>query len=109
MRPFLIQQAIRNFRDFLSIIFRLPQYLKLSWRLMKDPGVPRLLKLMVVAAILYAVSPLDLIPEAFVPHIGFGEDIVILLLALRTLIRSSPKEIVKRHANEISQSRGQKA
>ncbi len=109
MRPFLLQQAIRNFRDFLSIILRLPQYIRLSWRLMKDPGVPRYLKLIVVGAVLYAASPLDLIPEAFVLHLGFGEDIIIFLLALRTLIRSSPKEVVTRHANEIAESRRQKA
>ncbi len=105
MRPFLIQQAIRNFRDFLSIVLRLPQYLRLSWRLMKDPGVSRVLKLIVVAAILYGVSPLDLIPEAFIPPLGFAEDVILLLLALRMLIRLSPKEIVTRHAREISASK----
>ncbi len=85
-----------------SILIRLPQYLKLSWRLMTDPGVPWYLKLIVAAAVLYVISPFDLIPEGFLPHIGFGEDFFLFILSIWNLIRKTPEEIVTKHAQEIA-------
>lgn len=81
---------------------RLPQYLKLSWRLMTDPGVPWYLKLIVAAAVFYVISPFDLISEAFLPYIGLGEDFLFFILSIRNLIRKTPEEIVTKHAREIS-------
>ena len=85
-----------------SILTHLPRYLRLSWRLMWDSRVPLYLKLIVFAAVLYGLSPLDLIPEAFVPHIGFGEDFLFFLFSIRYLIRKSPEEVVTQHAREIT-------
>ncbi len=85
-----------------SILIRLPKYLRLSWRLMVDSRVPWYLKLIVVAAVLYVLSPFDLIPEAFVPHFGLGEDLFIFLLSIRNLIRKTPEKIVTKHAREIA-------
>ena len=90
-------------RGILSILFRLPKYLRLSWRLMKDPHVPWYSKLIVLLIVLYAVSPVDLIPEYLLPHLGFGDDLLFFLLSIQQLIRSSPKDIVVRHAREIAQ------
>lgn len=73
---------------------------------MMDPGTPRVLKLVVVATVIYGLSPLDLIPEAFLPHIGFGDDILLFFLSLRNLIRNSPPEVVTRHAREIARTDG---
>jgi uncharacterized membrane protein YkvA (DUF1232 family) len=80
----------------------LPHYLRLAWRLMKDSRVPWRLKLFVVFAVLYGISPLDLLPEAINPLVGFGEDFLILLISLWSLIRNSPPEVVKQHAREIT-------
>ena len=98
-----------------SILTHLPRYLRLSWRLMWDSRVPLHLKLIVLAAVLYGLSPLDLIPEAFVPHLGLGEDFFLFLLSIWYLIRKSPEEVVTHHAREITrggrggQSGGEKA
>ena len=85
-----------------SILRHLPKYLRLSWRLMRDPGVPWYLKLIVIGAILYGLLPIDLLPEAFFPPLGYGEDALFFLLAIRNLIWGSPKEIVTRHARQIA-------
>ena len=90
-------------RGIISILFRLPKYLRLSWRLMKDPQVPWYSKLIVMFVILYVISPVDLIPEYLLPHLGFGDDLLFILLSIQQLIRSSPKEIVTRHAKEIAE------
>jgi uncharacterized membrane protein YkvA (DUF1232 family) len=90
-------------RGLLSILARLPQYIRLSWRLLWDSRVPLRHKLLVFAAVAYGISPLDFIPEAFVPHFGLGEDAGIILLSLWYLIRKSPPEIVTEHARNIAE------
>ena len=92
-------------RGIFSILFRLPQYIRLSWRLMKDPRVPWYAKLLVYLIILYGISPVDLLPEAFFPHLGYGEDILLFLLALQQLIRSSPPDVVTAHASDIAKKK----
>ncbi len=92
-------------RGLISILFRLPQYIRLSWRLMKDPRVPWYSKLLVYLVILYGISPVDLLPEALFPHLGYGEDILLFLLALQHLIRSSPPDVVKGHASDIAEEK----
>jgi uncharacterized membrane protein YkvA (DUF1232 family) len=68
---------------------RLPSYLKLPdvaavkpamqqmWRLLCDPAAAQGSKLLVAAALLYVVSPLDFIPD-FIPLIGFTDDIAVV-------------------------------
>ncbi|MDA0745750.1 MAG: DUF1232 domain-containing protein [bacterium] len=88
-------------RGLFSILFNLPKYLRLSWRLMKDPRVPWYGKLILVLAVLYAISPFDLIPEAFFPPLGIWEDLLLLLFSIQNLIRSSPEEVATEHARAI--------
>jgi uncharacterized membrane protein YkvA (DUF1232 family) len=92
-------------RGLLSILFNLPKYMRLSWRLMKDRQVPWHSKLIVILVGLYVLSPIDLIPEFVIPHLGFGDDLLFFLLAIQHLIRSSPKEIASHHANEIAKQK----
>ena len=100
-RIFLLLFRLLRVRGVLSIISRLPKYLRLSWRLLWDARVPSLPKLFVVLAVLYGLSPFDLIPEAILPHIGLGDDIVLVILSIRNLIAASPQNIVQEHAHKI--------
>ena len=100
-RIFLLLFRLLRVRGVLSIISRLPKYLRLSWRLLWDARVPSLPKLFVVLAVLYGLSPFDLIPEAILPHIGLGDDIVLVILSIRNLIATSPQNIVQEHAHKI--------
>ena len=59
--------------------------------LRKDPRVPRRAKVAVVVAMLWVLSPIDLIPE-FLPVIGPLDDIVVVALALRYAARHIPPE-----------------
>lgn len=92
-------------RGLFSIITRLPHYLRLAWRLLWDPRIPGLPKLFVILAVIYGLSPIDLIPEALLPPLGFGEDLVLLFLSIRNLIVHSPPEIVQQHAKDIAQKK----
>jgi len=83
------------------IIFHIPNFIKLSLRLLKDKRVPFYLKLLVYGAIAYTISPYDIIPDFLVPFLGFFEDIIIGILCLIGLVKSSPPEVVAEHVKAI--------
>ena len=89
-------------RGLFAIIVRLPQYIRLSFRLLFESRVPWHLKLFYIGVLLYVVSPFDLIPEAIFPPLGFAEDIVLYLVALHNLIKFSPSNVVKEHAEQLA-------
>jgi uncharacterized membrane protein YkvA (DUF1232 family) len=58
--------------------------------LLRDPRVPRLPRILVGVAVLYLLSPVDLVPELLTPIFGFLDDALLLWLSLRWLVRSGP-------------------
>jgi uncharacterized membrane protein YkvA (DUF1232 family) len=92
-------------RGMFAIVARLPQYVRLSFRLMADARVPFHLKLVYAGILIYVVSPFDLIPEAIFPPLGYAEDIVLFLIGLHNLIKFSPTEVVKEHAEILAKKR----
>lgn len=83
--------------SLLRRIPRLPKSVRLCWRLWRDRRVPLYLKGMVIGALLYALSPIDLMPDALVPVIGYVDDLTLLVLAGRYFMRWSPPEVVAEH------------
>ncbi|HTL87698.1 MAG TPA: YkvA family protein [Acidimicrobiia bacterium] len=71
----------------------LPNCVTMLRKLRKDPRVPRRAKVAVAFAAVWAISPIDLIPE-FLPVIGPLDDIVVIALALRYAGRQVPREVV---------------
>ena len=61
--------------------------------LRKHPAVPRRAKAALLVAILWTISPVDLIPE-FLPVIGPLDDIVVIALAIRYAARAVPREVL---------------
>ena len=102
-RIFLLLFRLLRVRGVWSIISRLPKYLRLTWRLLWDSRIPVLPKLFVFLAVLYGISPFDIIPEVILPVIGWGEDIVLVILSIRNLIAASPQNIVQEHARKIAE------
>jgi uncharacterized membrane protein YkvA (DUF1232 family) len=62
-------------------------------RLSTDTRVPRAAKVALVAALLWVLSPVDLIPE-FLPVIGALDDVVVVVLALRYVGRRVPYAVI---------------
>ena len=56
--------------------------------LITDPRVPKLPRLLVVFAVIYAFLPRDLIPD-FAPEIGWIDDLTLLFVGLRWLLKSA--------------------
>ena len=77
--------------------------IRLIWRLLKDRQVPIWVKLIPPLAILYLVSPIDIIPD---PVLGLGQldDLAILLLGFKLFVEMSPPGVVQRHRDELAGS-----
>jgi uncharacterized membrane protein YkvA (DUF1232 family) len=74
----------------------IPNMVKLLYRLLRDPRVPRRTKLVVGAAVAYLVSPIDLIPE-FVPVIGLADDLLLMAFAINHMVEVAGEDVVLEH------------
>jgi uncharacterized membrane protein YkvA (DUF1232 family) len=88
---------------FISLIPPLPKVIRLGWRLFRDRRVPFYLKGMVVAALLYVLSPFDFISEIVFPGLGYLDDATLLLLASYLFMRWSPQEVVAEHVAALGE------
>lgn len=61
---------------------------------LKHPETPRLSRFLLGAAIAYALSPVDLIPD-FIPIIGHLDDLIILPFLIWLAIRMIPKRVMQ--------------
>lgn len=73
----------------------------LTWRLLRDPRVPLWTKAIPVAAVVYVLSPIDIIPD-FIIGLGQLDDLGILLGSMRLMESVSPGFIVDGHRAEIA-------
>lgn len=79
-----------------NFLMFLPNMAKLLGRLLKDTRVPTAEKALFVAAIVYFISPLDLIPDIF-PFIGQVDDIYVIALTLLRLVNRTDESVVRQH------------
>lgn len=74
---------------------------RLAWRLLNDGRVPGWVKAIPFAALLYFLSPIDLIPDWALPGLGEVDDVVLLVLALKMFVDLSPPGIVREHLEDL--------
>jgi uncharacterized membrane protein YkvA (DUF1232 family) len=68
-------------------------------KVMADKRTPRLAKLLLGAAVAYALSPVDLVPD-FIPVIGHLDDAVIVPALILAALALIPKELVESYREE---------
>ena len=83
-------------RTLVGTIRQIPAYLRLLGGLLTDGRVSRMDKLMVVGAIAYIVTPIDLIPD-FIPFLGQVDDVYLLVLSLTRLISNAGLPVLSAH------------
>lgn len=83
-------------RTVMYYIRQLPQYLRLLGGLLTDRRVSMMDKLLVVGAIAYIVTPIDLIPD-FIPFFGEVDDVYLLVLALQHLVANAGRVVLLDH------------
>lgn len=59
----------------------------------RDPRTPRLVRLLALAIVAYAVSPIDLIPDP-IPVLGYIDDVILLPLAILAIRRAIPPHVL---------------
>lgn len=89
----------------IGALTRIVRTLRLAWRLLSDSRVSILPKLIPLAAILYVISPIDLIPD-LIPVLGQLDDLGIVILAIHWFIEFCPRDIVAEHRRAIARAAG---
>jgi len=80
-------------RDAVRLV---PDLLRLIKRLAGDRSLPRGARVRLVLLLGYLAMPIDLVPD-FIPVLGYADDVVIVALALRSVVRAAGPEALERH------------
>jgi uncharacterized membrane protein YkvA (DUF1232 family) len=82
--------------DARALVRLVPDCVVLFKRLLTDPRVDWWRKALLVGVIAYVVSPIDLVPD-FVPIAGQFDDAILVVLAIRVLLRASGPRLLSEH------------
>lgn len=82
---------------------RLATYLIALWKLFKHPQTPLSAKVVAIAVIAYAVSPIDLIPD-FIPIIGQLDELILLPLGVALAVKLTPQPLWEARLREAEAS-----
>ena len=69
---------------------------------LKDKKTPWYAKAFAAAAVVYALSPIDLIPD-FIPVLGYLDDLVILPLLVALTVRFLPKDVFEEYRKQAAE------
>lgn len=83
-------------RDARDVARFIPDCIVLLKRLLGDPRVPRRRKLLLGALVGYLALPIDLVPD-FIPVAGQIDDVVVVAIGLRVVLRASGGELLHEH------------
>ncbi len=82
-----------NLREVLRL---LPDVVRLLRRLAADPELPRGVRVRLVLLLGYLLLPIDLVPD-FIPVLGYADDAIVVVLALRSVVRRAGPDALARH------------
>ncbi len=80
-----------------DLLLLLPDLVILLMRIARDPRVPLRAKLIAGAGVAYALSPIDLLPEALLGPIGFLDDLLVAAAALSRVLNHVHPDLVAAH------------
>ena len=86
--------ALETTTEYLLLV---PDVFVLLWRLVTDSRVNGKDKVLLGSAVVYFVSPLDLVPEAIVGPIGYLDDLVFAVYVLNKVLTSANEDIIREH------------
>ena len=66
---------------------------------LKDKDTPMLAKIFASITVVYALSPIDLVPD-FIPVLGYLDDIILLPMLVALTIKFIPTDIMERNRRE---------
>jgi uncharacterized membrane protein YkvA (DUF1232 family) len=92
----LVLVALGRGADARALARFVPDCLVLFKRLLADPRVEWWRKALLVLVIVYLASPIDLVPD-FIPVAGQLDDAILVVIALRVLLRGSGPRLLAEH------------
>src|SRR5262245_43459357 len=84
------------------LLWHLPNFIKLYWRLFKDRRVPLRAKALLIVGVLYVLDPFDFLPDFLFPFLGTLDDLVVIALAARWFLSLCPPDVVEEQVKKIS-------
>ena len=86
--------------------------LRLVWAMLRDARTPAIAKLTAIVALLYVISPLDLIPDVL-PILGWLDDGLVAYLLFQLAQRLLPEDLLaalkqRTSSGSVSDSKSQK-
>ena len=90
--------ALRARARLKSLLLFIPNMILLCGRLLTDARVPKTEKVLVAGAVLYAIVPLDFIPDV-IPFVGQIDDAYLIAITLLRLIDRTDPKVVREHWN----------
>ena len=82
--------------DARALVRLVPDCVVLFKRLLTDPRVDWWRKALLVVVIAYVASPIDIVPD-FIPIAGQLDDAILVVIALRVLLRGSGPRLLSEH------------
>jgi uncharacterized membrane protein YkvA (DUF1232 family) len=92
----LVLVALGRGADARALARFVPDCVVLFKRLLTDPRVEWWRKALLLAVIVYLASPIDLVPD-FIPVAGQLDDAILVVIALRVLLRGSGPRLLAEH------------
>ena len=80
-------------RDAVRLV---PDLLRLLKRLAGDETLPRGIRVRLWLLLGYLAMPIDLVPD-FIPVLGYADDVVVVAIVLRSVVRAAGPEALERH------------
>lgn len=81
-----------------------PDVLGLLRALAMDPTLPRTVRRRLGLLLAYVALPIDLVPD-FVPLLGYADDVIVVALVLRSVVRAAGPAAIDRHWAGTSRGR----
>lgn len=82
--------------DWRAVLRLAPDVVRLIRRLAADRTVPRATRWWLGGLLVYLLLPIDFIPD-FLPVIGYADDAIVVVIALRFAIRHAGMPAIERH------------
>lgn len=80
----------------LRLLRALPALAALIGKLVRDPTLPRPVKIALMAAAVYLASPIDLVPD-FIPFLGYVDDLLLAAVVLDGILNFVDRQLVLRY------------
>lgn len=92
-----LEENIGKEHRWAEYILIAPDLFHLLTKLAIDKDVPETKKVKILAAIAYFISPIDLLPEAFLGPVGYLDDIALAAFVLNDIINEINPKVVSRN------------